>query len=120
MKTKTKTKTKPSEPKPDPVLACLIAARKRITPEGAWCQGGIAKDETGVKVDIDSPRAVAWCAWGATGLGDATRQADAALARALGSDRCVVSWNDDPKRTKKQVLALFDKAIALRRKEVTK
>ena len=32
-----KTKKKPIKPKSDPVLACLIAARKRITPKGAWC-----------------------------------------------------------------------------------
>ena len=116
----TKTKKKPSKPKPDPVLACLIDARKRITPKGAWCQGEVAKDKNGAEVGIDSPRAVAWCMLGATGThSDASSSADLMLAQVVPGNE-VTAWNDAPGRTQKEVLALFDKAIALRRKEVTK
>lgn len=43
-----------------------------------------------------------------------------ALKRALRSRGTTVGWNDSPKRTHTQVLAAFDRAIALAEKEAAK
>lgn len=114
---KTKTKKKPIKQKPDPVLACLIAARKRITPKGAWCRGACARNHFGNFTYTEDPAAVAWCVVGAIELDNGAR---GALYAAMDSDDSLSAWNDAPGRTQKEVLALFDKAIALRRKEATK
>jgi hypothetical protein len=77
-----------------PVTQALIAGRRRI--ETGWCQGAM-RTRDGV------------CAVGAVSFNeDALR----ILQRALGRDG-VPSWNDTPTRTKHDVLALYDRAIAL-------
>lgn len=88
------------------VVEVLRAARKRI--EFAWVQ------DTKNLGDPDD----ACCAVTATMyLGDNSSQeseADALVAQAIGvPTHRVPRWNDAPGRTQAEVLAAFDKAIAL-------
>jgi hypothetical protein len=77
-----------------PTTQALIAGRRRI--EVGWCQGAMRTRE-GV------------CAVGAVSFHvDALR----VLQTALGRDG-IPGWNDIPTRTKDDVLALYDRAIAL-------
>lgn len=48
-------------------------------------------------------------------IDDSANDAQYALASAIGKEllHSVSDWNDEPGRTKKEVLAAFDKAIAL-------
>lgn len=93
------------------VLQAFVRARKLIA--RGWCQGMLACDEYGY-VPVHDDRATAFCAAGAL---DRTTESVALLEvclRALGRAADVVSvtaWNDAGGRTKKQVLAAFDKAI---------
>lgn len=84
-------------------LDALRKARTRIALYG-WTQG-MNQDELGRT-----------CVEGAllsTGHpGAEQRWAAYCLVHALG-DRNVIGWNDAPGRTKEEVLALFDRAIAL-------
>lgn len=94
----------------------LRIAKGRI--EQGWCQGVLARDGHGEEITPNHPAAVAWCAFGAIGTKeDALSQADLFLMKAHGPNTDVVSWNDAPERTREDVLALFDKAIALAESE---
>lgn len=77
-----------------------------------WIQEAEAKTKNGVLCHAISPLAVKWCAIGAI-----TAAYSNPIDRQRAIDRLVyiihrgiVTWNDDPKRTKKQVLAAFKKA----------
>lgn len=92
----------------------LRAARAKI--ERGWCQGAIARTSRGDAVFHDSPTARSWCVAGAIRcitINDpaARAAADAEVARAVGSSY-IGDWNDERGRTKEQVLAAFDGAIA--------
>jgi hypothetical protein len=78
-----------------PVTQALIAGRRRI--EEGWCQGSMRTRE-GV------------CAIGAISYNP---KAIEVLYRAFGEDRYIPKWNDAPGRSKEEVLALYDRAIAL-------
>lgn len=83
----------------------LKAARGRI--EKGWCQGiGRIVNDNGI--------AIAWCAVGATAQGqeDLGADADLYLECVIGT-HAITSWNDAPGRTQAEVIAAFDKAIAL-------
>jgi hypothetical protein len=78
-----------------------------------WTRGATARDKHGHYVAILSERAVRWCTLGALNaayptslkLGRATQR----LCQVIGT--CSIpQWNDDPKRTKKEVLEAFRKA----------
>lgn len=83
--------------------------------EKGWCKFELAVDANGIPVDSKSKRAERWCAVGA--LQAATKnytEAWDALALALparGPDS-VIDFNNRA-RGKRQVLALFDRAIAM-------
>jgi len=100
------------------VRATLEAGRARI--EFGWTQGTRARNVHEVPVIPESPDAVCWCASGAIdGLDAAIHHhkigALIALERTLGKYSLLTGYNDDPRRTKKDVLNLFDKAITAAR-----
>ena len=96
----------------------LKKARKLV--EKGWTQGAYAKDGNGRILFFDDKKAVKFCPLGAIGrVTGSLYNAEAVGARyavidsieggMLGFD--IASWNDDKKRTKRQVLAAFDRAI---------
>jgi hypothetical protein len=82
--------------------------------ERGWTQGHFARDEDGYPEHEGSPDAVCWCAMGAMSAADPNDKYGlyGALSHAIG-DEMVGMWNDRIGRTKAEVLAAFDKAIAL-------
>lgn len=88
----------------------LKAARALI--EKGWTQKWFARDAAGDVCNSSSPNAVCWCVIGAchaTGIPDDTIAYMARTQKIAYLPR----WNDAPDRTQAEVLALFDKAIAL-------
>ena len=88
----------------------LRAARKLITPDGAWTQKAAARDSAGSKVDPASPLAECWCVFGAVRRFGQSASAWDALRKVIGPP---ISFNDTPGRTQAEVLAAFDTAIEL-------
>lgn len=90
----------------------LIAAKANI--EKGWCQGVPAIDAYGNPVLPGAESACAFCILGALRrAGGFTGAVDARNAIAeLVPHGLVANWNDTAGRTKEEVLALFDKAIA--------
>lgn len=96
----------------------LKAARARIADPAHWCQNVNARSAKGNGVRYSSPRAVAWCAFGAINAEvrdpmsqaarDTQQQLDAA-ARGVFR-RYVTAINDEG--THEDVLAMYDAAIA--------
>ena len=89
--------------------------------EKGWTQGEIARNESGYCVPASDPDAVCWCAVGAIGAAypiDKTMHPDYLEARdsirrvlsESGVECSISEWNDDPRRTKEEVLDLFRKA----------
>lgn len=96
-------------------VTILKRARAKIVK--GWCQGHSAIDSRGNLCLAETSAAVSWCAVGAIfavskndwKYEEAARDV---LEKALGKGQSeIANWNDEPKRTKKQVLALYDKAI---------
>lgn len=93
----------------------LRAARALIATPDQWTQGTVARDKNGRRAHPESPAARQWCAAGAciaTGAGIAAGCALDAVARSKGH-LFVTAFNDDPDTTHTDVLALYDRAIAL-------
>lgn len=95
----------------------LRAAKARIATPERWTRAAMARDQDGDRVASVSERACAWCSIGAmeAEVGAST----SALVRALRALNLAVDgvpvdiWNDMPGRTHAEVLAAFDRAIAL-------
>lgn len=96
----------------------LEAARAKIVQ--GWTQGGNAEDARGYNVAPHDDSAVRWCARGAilsvTKPACWSYESGRYIAAIEAFRDCagstVIDYNDDDKRTKKEVLAVFDKAIA--------
>jgi hypothetical protein len=89
----------------------LRAARAKI--EQGWTQHAFARN--GIEpVPSRSVTATCWCAIGAitAANGSSSSSSEVFLERAVGTDD-VPAWNDAPGRTQAEVLAAFDRAIAL-------
>ena len=104
-------------------LAVLREAKCRIVEIG-WCQGASARDRDGIPVIESRMPPAAYClrrALGPNGFGVVEFEAQDLLIRALNLDPLnqfdrvggIVSWNDATGRTREQVVAALDKAIAL-------
>lgn len=103
------------------VREVLIAARQKLTPEGAWTQHVLARSALGFRVPPNSPTATCWCLRGALSSvsrpgpnrsqGELEIRAVLVLAKLLGGHLHVWHWNDAPGRTQAEVLALLDRAI---------
>jgi len=106
------------------VLRILKAGKGYV--ERGWTRGAGARDATGRSVPAYGPEAVKWCAYGGIRRAAAEQgasgkvfvQAEKTLVSTLPEERpfsgfCNISvWNDKKWRTQKQVVALYDKAIA--------
>ena len=95
----------------------LRAAKARIATPERWTRGTMARDEDGNGVASVSDHACAWCSLGAmeAEAGASTRArvyAIRALNRAI-DNKPIDDWNDAPGRTHAEVLAAFDRAIAI-------
>lgn len=81
-----------------------------------WCQGALARSRNGRKVCVLSKRAVKFCSSGAVMAItiDPHKQYLAwATLKSIINQAIVPYWNDDPARTKKEVIEAFKKAIKL-------
>jgi hypothetical protein len=95
----------------------LIAARAKI--EAGWTQHEFARDVDGNSLGlhpkrIDFSKAACVCMSGALEAVGAEGHVDGLAYEALRAHTSVIlsTWNDDKRRTKEEVLAVFDKAIA--------
>jgi len=99
------------------VVAVLAEARRLISEVG-WTQDAMAR-AAGLLIDPMAPNADCFCSVGAIkrASGDTSDSAIGhhgaweALSRTTNSES-VMEWNDTPGRTKEEVLAAFDRAIA--------
>lgn len=113
--------------KPKTALSVLVAARKLITPRKRWTKGSWARADGGITTDETDPAATCFCMSGAIRRytnGDAAdahdirvRDAARSAVHAVIHSDSIAAYNDAVRRTHKQVLAAFDRAIANLRKE---
>lgn len=106
------------------ILSILTRAREALVRKG-WTQGLYARDASHSQVTPDDEYAVCFCSMGAVyryiPKSDKKRTAyhiHALFACVLNIDPTELhmgEWNDDPKRTKEDVLSLYDKAISVAR-----
>ena len=102
----------------------LRRARRILTPPEAWCQNANARDAAGNCCDPGDAAAARWCIDGALARAGGNANLDTlattnhwkAVAvqlkpRTAGFGSLTI-WNDRPRRTQRQVLALLDRAIA--------
>lgn len=95
----------------------------RVLLESGWCQQAEAWDESGMAVEPWDLAAVCWSLPGAvlavahdagSDFDETVELASMALALALKfPPESLQGWNDLPERTKREVLAACDRAIAL-------
>lgn len=78
-----------------------------------FCKHHLAINNDGVEVDPRSPAAVAWCVYGALDAAGADDTADGWLQAVVPYSGSLVAYNNHPRRTQKQMLRLFDQALAL-------
>ncbi len=106
------------KPAKDPVLAVLERGLGRV--KRGWRKGAMASTKEGDRCATTSRKAAKWCAWGA--IYDATRSSRLAyfeLDKALPTRaRGLAQWNDAHRRKKSDVIALYKRAIAARKRKV--
>lgn len=106
----------------------ILEVAKRHLIERGWTRKAYARDELGEKMVVahlvlyegrPPPPAASYCTLGAvyssqeelanpvSHILETTR-----YLTSLVEDRCLDDWNDDPARTKEEVIELFDRAIA--------
>ena len=100
--------------KSEPPLLALLDS------EDKWCQGNNALDKFNKVVSSESPEAVKWCLIGATIKAYSNNKTPYIIGDVLnklrnclepkGSDIALAFWNDDKKRTFKEVRSLIKKA----------
>jgi hypothetical protein len=117
----------PSPPPADSDAVRVLLATRRLVRVG-WCQGAWAKCGW-LTVDAHSPLAHRWCLVGAFSRAAMTvpdypaqarfmarYRAEQLFVAAIGVPGMLIElWNDRPGRTKRQVLEMLDRAIALGR-----
>ena len=111
-------------------LEQLLTLAKGYIEQG-WCQWFHAKDANEKRCDVNSPDAITWCATGA--IIRATNETH--FQHLTNKEKCVIAnkalnaltdsiydiyaflyisaakWNDQPSRTKAEVLEIYDHAI---------
>ena len=96
----------------DTVNTKLRRALARI--RKGWVQGKQASDAQGGEVGWNDPSAVRWCLAASV---DFDYQSELRLLRTLrlpdhSPTHTLVAWNEAPERTREQVIALLENAIA--------
>ena len=93
------------------IRQALKKARTRV--RRGWAHGAGARARNGRVVPLDK-HAACVCALGAIWLADWWNYSacKTALERCLPAGVSIVDFNDAPRRTKRQVIDLFDRAIA--------
>ena len=101
----------------------LASTRELLSKEGAWGQHAFAYDDSDERLHWDDPRACTWCLEGGIKISArrcaATRRhfseamslVNAELV-SLGFFGSIQGWNDRRDTTRKDVLAVIDRAIA--------
>jgi hypothetical protein len=93
-------------------LQVLVSARGLVATPECWCKNALARDEFGSQVrDPNDQDACAWDCAGA--LIKASGRNFAAWEAADTTLGVSALWNDNPARTHDEVLAAFDRAIAI-------
>ena len=96
----------------------LKKARALVAKE--WCQDSFGRDQWGEEIETNElDRAVAFCVRGAcihAATPAAGQRASVELAKTLGfvdydALQRLAFWNDDPRRTQRQVVNLFTRTI---------
>jgi hypothetical protein len=105
------------------MLVSQMLRYARVLLTAGWCQGAEAHDEQGQPVEPSDVMAVSWSLAGAIRAaardagdeeGELERDASAALALVLETPADELpAWNDDPRRTRRDVLAACDCAVEL-------
>ena len=93
----------------------LRASRALIEEPSRWTQGAFNKNADGIPY-VEGDDAVCWCAEGAiwhVGIDDYAALGDALTLLEFVIDGQIPTWNDMPDRAHAEVLAAFDRAIAL-------
>lgn len=123
------------------VVARILAHAARIVGRG-WCQDALARDCQGTAVYLDDPNATNFCASGAIRVAARGLENEEEMyVRAVTCVACSVEdgphffrprnpggrrqffiayWNDNPQRTKAQVVATLRKAAALAKAAATR
>ena len=95
-------------------LRVLVRARELIVDEERWCRRTYARGWRGIPVPVQSGAAHRFCALGAIMRAGGELSVpidDAHSALEWQTIRPVQDWNDDPARTHRDVLAVFDASI---------
>jgi hypothetical protein len=107
------------------VNASDILSRARSLILDGWCQGADARDAVGREVLPWSREAQAWSVLGALVGGDGVGRSQIGVIPILelgeaivalgeaGDTHSLQAWNDQAGRTQDEVLALFDRALAV-------
>lgn len=100
----------------------LEKAREKIARPENWCRGALARDAKRRSVRPETPEACRWCVFGAVQAAtnvnanpaalDAFRLLNDAARPSQGMD----NFNDNYRHSHADILALFDRAIALSEK----
>lgn len=99
-------------------VATIILTTARALIAKGWCKDSQARDADGLEVLPNDPSAKKFCVLGALdrccvnnaeGLGS-FRAAQELIREQIGT-RSITEWNDNPRRRKREVLAVFDEAI---------
>ena len=98
------------------VVEALRGAKSLVA--NGWIKHWPAQTATGRRVDYKAPDACSFCAAAATarasgGMSTPVYKRAMRLLEAAAEGWVLSDWNDAPDRTQSDVLALFDKAIAL-------
>jgi hypothetical protein len=90
----------------------ITAGADRLERMG-WCQGSFAQDKNDQSVPPDDEEACSFCAVGAMrAVGQNVLIGRAIHALSLAASRTITRWNDDPGRTKDEVIALMRRTAA--------
>ena len=98
----------------------VLREARRLIADMGWCRGHFALNAAGLDVNECDPDARAFCSsgaiWRAADADNRKFVAAKSLLLAAIHPSTLVGFNDDPGRTREEVIAAFDRAIALAEK----
>lgn len=101
------------------VVELLQAAKEKINTPEKWCKGVYARLPNGMPTTSSDKEACTWCMVGALRCVSNYKANDLTLGKAFGVDMVerLFNLNDRGSTTHADVMAAFDKAIALAKQE---